>query len=93
MGNRDRATYDASSSSAVTYSVASSGDAPTTLTFGPSFFSLASEYEGKIIIGLNRRLDDLDNTVAAAIEASSTMSNLHAIELGNEPNCMLLQSA
>ncbi|KAH8680264.1 Six-hairpin glycosidase-like protein [Ilyonectria robusta] len=83
---QDRATYDASSSNAVTYTVASSGDAPSTLTFGPSFFDLAATYGGEVIIGLNRRLNNIANTVAAAKLAKSKMTNLDAIELGNEPN-------
>ncbi|KAH8883084.1 hypothetical protein GQ53DRAFT_664796 [Thozetella sp. PMI_491] len=83
---QDRATYSASSRDAVTYSVADPKDAPGSLTFGPQFFSLASKYEGKVTIGLNRRLNNLANTIAAASLAKSTMENLHAIELGNEPN-------
>jgi hypothetical protein len=38
-------------------------------------------------LGLNRRLNDVNNTIAAAEVALSKMSNLYAIELGNEPNC------
>ncbi|KPM35796.1 hypothetical protein AK830_g10777 [Neonectria ditissima] len=83
---QDRATYDASSASAVTYTVADPADAPSTLTFGPSFFSLAAKYGGAVTIGLNRRLNNLPNTVAAATLAKSQMGNLNAIELGNEPN-------
>lgn len=71
----------------MTYTVASSGDAPSTLTFGPSFFDLAATYGGEVIIGLNRRLNNIANTVAAAKLAKSKMTNLDAIELGNEPNC------
>lgn len=71
----------------MTYTVASTGDAPSTLTFGPSFFDLAATYSGEVIIGLNRRLNNIANTVAAAKIAKSKMSNLDAIELGNEPNC------
>ncbi|CAG8306653.1 unnamed protein product [Penicillium salamii] len=83
---QDRATYDPSSSEAVTYTVASTKDAPASLTYGPSFMSLASEYAGKVIIGLNRRLDNISNTIAAALVAQKDMDNLYAIELGNEPN-------
>jgi hypothetical protein len=85
--NRDRATYDASSSQQVTYTVANAGDAPSTLTFGPSFMSLAGTYDGKVTIGFNRRLNNLANTVAAAAKAVDQIGSLHAIELGNEPNC------
>jgi hypothetical protein len=49
--------------------------------------SLAAEYGGKVTVGLNRRLNDLSNTVDAAILATKTIDNLYAIELGNEPNC------
>ncbi|KAJ5362159.1 hypothetical protein N7541_003003 [Penicillium brevicompactum] len=84
--DRDRATYDASSSEAVTYTVASTKDAPTTLTYGPSFISLAATYAGKVILGLNRRLDNISNTIAAALLAQKNMDNLYSIELGNEPN-------
>jgi hypothetical protein len=85
--SRDRATYDSSSTTAVTYTVASPGDAPETLTYGPSFISLAASYAGEVIIGLNRRLDDIINTISAAILAQDKMDNLYSIELGNEPNC------
>ncbi|KAJ6180572.1 hypothetical protein N7519_011033 [Penicillium mononematosum] len=83
---QDRATYDSSSTEAVTYTVASPGAAPETLTYGPSFISLAATYAGEVIIGLNRRLDDITNTISAAILAQSKMKNLYSIELGNEPN-------
>ncbi|KAJ6089810.1 hypothetical protein N7467_005026 [Penicillium canescens] len=83
---QDRATYDASSTEAVTYTVASSADAPQTLTYGPSFISLAATYAGKVIIGLNRRLDNISNTISAALLVQSNMDNLYSIELGNEPN-------
>ncbi|KAJ4251068.1 hypothetical protein NW762_011719 [Fusarium torreyae] len=83
---QDRSTYDASSSQQVTYTVANPGDAPSTLTFGPSFMSLAGTYDGKVTIGFNRRLNNLANTVAAAAKAVDEIGSLHAIELGNEPN-------
>ena len=89
---RDRATYNASSSEAVTYTVASTKDAPTTLTYGPPFVSLAATYAGKVIIGLNRRLDDISNTIAAALLVKAKMKNLYSIELGNEPNCQYRQA-
>ncbi|BCS19486.1 glycosyl hydrolase family 79 C-terminal domain-containing protein [Aspergillus puulaauensis] len=83
---QDRATYDASSPNDVTYSVDDPADAPETLTFGPSFISLASEYAGSVVLGLNRRLNNIENTISAAALAVSEMGNLNAIELGNEPN-------
>ncbi|KNG88144.1 hypothetical protein ANOM_003351 [Aspergillus nomiae NRRL 13137] len=83
---QDRATYDASSSSAVTYTVSDPADAPSSLTFGPPFMSLAASYGGQVIVGLNRRLNNQSNTIAAAALAKDTINNLYAIELGNEPN-------
>ncbi|KAH8593538.1 hypothetical protein B0O99DRAFT_662702 [Bisporella sp. PMI_857] len=83
---QDRATYDASSTSAVTYTVSSSSDAPSSLTFGPPFILLAASYGGSVTLGLNRRLNNQSNTIAAATLAKSKMANLNAIELGNEPN-------
>ncbi|KAJ5557381.1 beta-glucuronidase [Penicillium frequentans] len=82
---QDRATYDASSSAAVTYTVAAAGDAPDSLTFGPPFVALAADYDGDVTLGLNRRLDNISNTIAAAKLAVEEMDNLYAIELGNEP--------
>ncbi|KAK4226038.1 beta-glucuronidase [Podospora fimiseda] len=83
---QDRATFDARSSAAVTYSVANAADAPMTLTFGPRFIDLANAYPGRLIIGFNRRLNNLANTIAAARLAYQRIKNLEAIELGNEPN-------
>lgn len=48
---RDRATYDSLSSAYVTYSVASSVDAPSALTFGPSYMTLAATYPGTVVLG------------------------------------------
>ncbi|KAH7093518.1 hypothetical protein FB567DRAFT_462224 [Paraphoma chrysanthemicola] len=83
---QDRATYNASSNESVTYSVSDPKDAPASLTFGPPFIDLASKYSGSVILGLNRRLNDLSNTISAAKAVVSSMRNLYAIELGNEPN-------
>ncbi|KAJ5950919.1 uncharacterized protein N7479_009332 [Penicillium vulpinum] len=83
---QDRATYDSSSTEDVTYTVASPADAPMNLTYGPSFISLAATYAGKVTLGLNRRLNDISNTISAALLAKSEMDNLYSIELGNEPN-------
>ncbi|ODN78183.1 hypothetical protein L198_07972 [Cryptococcus wingfieldii CBS 7118] len=83
---QDRATYDPSSTAAVTYSVDDPADAPANLTYGPAFFELASHLSGPATIGLNRRLNDISNTIAAAQEAVERMDNLFAIELGNEPD-------
>lgn len=84
---QDRASFDAASSDYVTYSVASPADAPMTLTFGPRFMTLAGEYEGSVVVGLNRGKNDIENTIAAAQVAVDEVTNLLAIELGNEPEC------
>ena len=49
---RDRATYNASLGSPVSYIVASPSDAPASLTFGPSYMELAGKYAGNITIGM-----------------------------------------
>lgn len=84
---QDRASYDASTSAYVVYTVASPADAPATLTFGSKFMTLANTYAGTVVMGLNRGKNDLANTIAAAKVAVSEMGNLLAIELGNEPEC------
>jgi len=86
-GVRDRATYDPSTTAKVVYSVSAASAAPTALTFGPSFMSLAATYSGSVVLGLNRGHDNISNTIAAAKVAKSAMGNLLAIELGNEPEC------
>ncbi|KAL1961736.1 hypothetical protein VTN77DRAFT_1098 [Rasamsonia byssochlamydoides] len=83
---QDRATYNSSLSTPVSYSVASPSDAPMSLTFGPSYMDLAGSYDGSVTIGLNRRLNNISNTIEAAKVAVSKIPNLYAIELGNEPN-------
>lgn len=57
------------------------------------FFDLAASLSGPTVIGLNRRLNDIDNGIAAAKEAIARMNNLQSLELGNEPDCksLLLQ--
>ncbi|KAI9068399.1 glycoside hydrolase family 79 protein [Trametes sanguinea] len=83
---QDRATYDANLQTPVNYTVASPADAPTTLTYGPSFFSLAAQLQGEVTLGLNRQLNNQANTLAAGTRAKQSMGNLFAIELGNEPD-------
>ncbi|KAI0259233.1 glycoside hydrolase family 79 protein [Gloeopeniophorella convolvens] len=82
---QDRATYNPALGTAVNYTVASSGDAPTTLTFGPQFFTLAAALPGDVTIGLNRQLNNQSNTRAAAAAARAAVPHLLALELGNEP--------
>ena len=85
-GSRDRASYDASLQTAVNYTVDSPGDAPTSLTYGPSFLSLANDLAGDVTIGLNRQLNNQANTHSAGSKAKSSVSRLLALELGNEPD-------
>ncbi|KAF8584898.1 glycoside hydrolase family 79 protein [Ramaria rubella] len=82
---QDRATYNASEPLAVRYTVSDPTLAPDSLTYGPSFFTLASQLKGDVTIGLNRQLNNESNTLAAAQQAVRTMGNLISIELGNEP--------
>lgn len=84
---QDRAQYDPATSAYVVYTVASPADAPASLTFGSSFMTLANTYGGSVVVGLNRGKNNISNTIAAAKVAVSGMSNLLAIELGNEPEC------
>lgn len=84
---QDRASYDASTDAYVVYWVANPADAPMTLTFGPRFMTLAGTYPGSVVVGLNRGKNNIDNTIAAAKVAVSEVTNLLAIELGNEPEC------
>ncbi|KAK3896868.1 glycoside hydrolase [Staphylotrichum tortipilum] len=86
---QDRASYDASTSAYVVYSVASPADAPMTLTFGPKFMTLAGTYPGRVVVGLNRGKNNIANTIAAAKMAVAEVKNLLAIELGNEPEYYL----
>ena len=84
---RDRATYDSEDPDAVTYTVPSDVDAPDFLSYGPSFFTLASQLKGNVTLGLNRQLNNISNSLQAAQVAQNSMSNLFAVELGNEPEC------
>ena len=83
---RDRAAYDPNLQIPVNYTVASPADAPTALTYGPSFFTLASQLKGEVTVGLNRQLNNQANSLAAGSRAKQSMGNLFAIELGNEPD-------
>ncbi|KDQ49544.1 glycoside hydrolase family 79 protein [Jaapia argillacea MUCL 33604] len=83
---QDRATYDPTLATAVNYTVASPLDAPLNLTYGPSFFSLAAQMKGDVTVGLNRQLNNMSNSLSAALQAEKTMENLLSIEFGNEPD-------
>lgn len=84
---QDRAQYDAKTSAYVVYSVSNPADAPASLTFGSSFMTLAGKYGGSVVVGLNRGKNNIQNTIDAAKATVNGMSNLLAIELGNEPEC------
>lgn len=64
-----------------------------TVTVGMSSNITALWTKTELLLGLNRRLDNLSNTIAAAKIAKSKIVNLYAIELGNEPNCMLIPAS
>ncbi|KAH9940540.1 uncharacterized protein BXZ73DRAFT_88757 [Epithele typhae] len=84
---QDRATYDPNLQSAVNYTVADPADAPASLTYGPSFFTLAGKLPvDDVTIGLNRQLNHESNSLAAGTLALSEMTNFFAVELGNEPD-------
>ncbi|KAI0160091.1 glycoside hydrolase family 79 protein [Hypoxylon sp. FL1284] len=82
---QDRAQYDSATSAYVVYSVANPADAPASLTFGSKFLTLAGSYGGSVVVGLNRGKNNIQNTISAAKIAVSEVTNLLAIELGNEP--------
>lgn len=54
--------------------------------------SLAGEYDGLVVMGLNRGHDDLENTIEAARVAVENIGSLKAVEVGNEPDCELILS-
>ena len=87
--NRDRATFVANLPEAVNYTVASAGDAPASLTYGPPFFSLAAGLSRSpdVTVGLNRQLNNQKNTLDGIVQAKGAIRNLYAIEIGNEPDC------
>ncbi|EME82186.1 glycoside hydrolase family 79 protein [Pseudocercospora fijiensis CIRAD86] len=66
--------------------VADPKDAPVSVRYGPSFITFADKYKGSVIFGLNRRLNQLENTISAAKNAVANISNLIAIQLANEAN-------
>ncbi|KAH9996756.1 glycoside hydrolase family 79 protein [Xylariaceae sp. FL0662B] len=82
---QDRAQYDSSTEAYVVYTVSNAADAPSSLTFGSSFLTLAGSYGGSVVVGLNRGKNNIANTIDAAKLAVSEVGNLLAIELGNEP--------
>ncbi|KAG0145641.1 hypothetical protein CROQUDRAFT_133635 [Cronartium quercuum f. sp. fusiforme G11] len=82
----DFGQYDAELCDAIDYELTEDDEeVPKQLTFGPEYIRLASTLPGSVILGLNRKSNNLNNTLEAAKEAINTMDNLHAIEVGNEP--------
>lgn len=86
---RDSAVYNSSLSSPISYRWPDSTHkgVPLDLQFGKQYISLASQYDGPVVFGLNRRMDNLSNTIEAAKIAREGMPNFRAFEIGNEPNC------
>ena len=86
---RDLATFDQNLQVPVNYTVATPGSLPENVTYGPSYITFASELTGDVTLGLNRRLNNMVNTVLAALLVKETINNVFSIELGNEPECGL----
>ncbi|KAI5307316.1 hypothetical protein KEM56_000023 [Ascosphaera pollenicola] len=87
--SQDSAVYNASLPSAISYRWPDSTHkgVPLDLQFGKEYIALASKYDGPVTFGLNRRMNNLSNTIEAARLARSGLStNFHAFENGNEPN-------
>ncbi|KAA1113404.1 hypothetical protein PGT21_030738 [Puccinia graminis f. sp. tritici] len=86
---QDRARYDREESQPVRYQLPSGGGAaqvPARLSFGPEFIRLANQLSpGPLTFGLNRQSGNLLNAGIAARDLVDHLSNLYAIELGNEP--------
>ena len=78
--------FDPDLSKPVNYRVNDPKDAPQNLTYGPSYIDLAAALPNPITLGLNRRLNYLDDITAAAELAYKKIPTLYAIELGNEPD-------
>ncbi|EGF98481.1 family 79 glycoside hydrolase, partial [Melampsora larici-populina 98AG31] len=83
----DYGTYDPNLKEAIHYTLsAADKGVPKTLTYGPEFIRLASTLPGPVTLGLNRKANNLSNSLLAAKEAVKQIKNIHAIEPGNEPN-------
>ncbi|CAK7238097.1 hypothetical protein SEUCBS140593_010324 [Sporothrix eucalyptigena] len=54
--------------------------------------SLAGDYSGSVVLGLNRGYNNLTNTIAAAQAAVDEIGNLLVIKLGNEPEYYSLRA-
>lgn len=83
----DFGTYDPDLKEAIHYTLsAADKGVPKTLTYGPEYIRLASTLSGPVTLGLNRKANNLTNSLLAAQEAVKQIKNIHAIEPGNEPN-------
>ncbi|KAF2014445.1 glycoside hydrolase family 79 protein [Aaosphaeria arxii CBS 175.79] len=70
------------------------GTAPTgqsQTTYGPQLVQVLANYKGTIVWGLNRGFNNLTNTIEAAKVVVKTLPTLYALELGNEPDGIILQ--
>ncbi|KAJ0426845.1 hypothetical protein BJY00DRAFT_306836 [Aspergillus carlsbadensis] len=84
---QDRATYDPDFEGYVSYINEDPLVPPMEVTYGPRFWDLIPEYGGETILGFNRGDNNRSNTFEAVVEAKKrALSNLAAIELGNEPD-------
>ncbi|KAL4767147.1 hypothetical protein BDW60DRAFT_220775 [Aspergillus nidulans var. acristatus] len=82
---QDRATYDPDFEGYVSYVNEDPLVAPMELTYGPKFWDLIRKL--LIFEGFNRGDNNRSNTFTAVVEAKKrALTNLAAIELGNEPD-------
>ncbi|KAH9820532.1 family 79 glycoside hydrolase [Melampsora americana] len=89
----DYGTYDPQLKEAIHYTLLPTDKGvPKTLTYGPEYLRLASTLSGPVTLGLNRKANNLSNSLLAAQEAVKQIKNIHALEPGNEPNCKTLST-
>ncbi|KAH9820531.1 family 79 glycoside hydrolase [Melampsora americana] len=83
----DYGTYDPNLEEPIHYTLSPTDKGvPKSLTYGPHYLRLASTLSGPVTLGLNRKANNLSNSLLAAKEAVRQIKNLHALEPGNEPN-------
>lgn len=73
----------------VNYYVVDFVDVFVNFIYGFFFFDFVSKFNGFIIIGLNRRLNNINNIIVVVEQVVKMMNNLYVIELGNELDCEL----
>lgn len=83
----DRAKYIASQSAAVAFPAGQSGNVPSGVTIGPSYFNNFGNFpSAKYILDLPLAANNISNTVALAKAAyASAKSQISAFQIGNEP--------